>query len=154
MYKKRPPRLNFVFQRYEAPLYFLTFNTYARRALLAHDSVHRSLRAFADRGKGRGYSVGCYMIMPDHIHLFLRKGPESHTLGRFIGLLKQCLSKSRDLKEQVRPHWQEGFFDHLMRSTESYAEKWEYVRQNPVRGGLVASSDDWPYQGEIVRIPF
>ena len=32
---------------------------------------------------------------------------------------------------------QEGFFDHLLRSYESYAQKWEYVRENPVRAGLV-----------------
>ena len=50
------------------------------------------------------------------------------------------------------PLWQAGFFDHLLRSSESYAEKWEYVRQNPVRAGLVAHWDDWSYQGEIVVI--
>ena len=48
--------------------------------------------------------------------------------------------------------WQEEFFDHLLRRAESYAEKWEYVRWNPVRAGLVANADDWPYQGEIHRI--
>jgi hypothetical protein len=36
-----------------------------------------------------------------------------------------------------------------MRSSESYAERWEYVRCNPVRAGLVSKPDDWPYQGEI-----
>ena len=50
------------------------------------------------------------------------------------------------------PLWQPGFFDHLMRSDESYAQKWDYVRENPVRHGLVPASDAWPYQGEIVRI--
>ena len=33
-----------------------------------------------------------------------------------------------------------GFFDHLIRHSESYSEKWEYVRQNPVRAGLVNES--------------
>ncbi len=32
-----------------------------------------------------------------------------------------------------KPDWQEGFFDHLLRSREGYAQKWEYVRMNPVR---------------------
>jgi len=48
--------------------------------------------------------------------------------------------------------WQPGFFDHLLRNDESYAQKWEYVRQNPVRAGLVKFTEDWPYQGEVVRI--
>ncbi|MFB3881745.1 MAG: hypothetical protein ACE149_10800 [Armatimonadota bacterium] len=40
----------------------------------------------------------------------------------------------------------------MLRSGESYGQKWEYVRMNPVRAGLVANPDDWPYQGEIVQI--
>jgi REP element-mobilizing transposase RayT len=48
--------------------------------------------------------------------------------------------------------WQPGFFDHLIRNDESYGDKWNYVRENPVRAGLVASAADWPYQGEIVYI--
>jgi hypothetical protein len=48
--------------------------------------------------------------------------------------------------------WQPGFFDHLLRNDESYARKWEYVRENPVRAGLVAERDQWPHQGEIVVI--
>jgi hypothetical protein len=41
------------------------------------------------------------------------------------------------------------FFDHVLRSEESYAEKWNYVRDNPVRAGLVTSSDHWPYLGRV-----
>ena len=32
---------------------------------------------------------------------------------------------------------------------ESYSQKWEYVKENPVRAGLAEKSDDWPFQGEI-----
>jgi hypothetical protein len=48
--------------------------------------------------------------------------------------------------------WQPGFVDHLLRSGESYTQKWYYVRDNPVRAGLVTSAEDWPYAGEIIRI--
>ena len=53
-----------------------------------------------------------------------------------------------------KPHWQEDFFDHLLRSHESYAEKWNYSRYNPVRAGLVKTAEQWSYEGEIGRIPF
>ena len=45
--------------------------------------------------------------------------------------------------------WQEEFFDHVLRSHESYSEKWNYVEQNPVREGLVENAGDWPYAGFI-----
>ena len=48
--------------------------------------------------------------------------------------------------------WQPGFFDHLLRTAESYEQKWHYVRENPVRTGLVIRVEDWPYQGEIVGL--
>ena len=51
-----------------------------------------------------------------------------------------------------QPLLQRGFFDHLIRNTESYAQKWDYVRENPVRAGLVSRREDWPFQGEIVEI--
>jgi putative transposase len=47
---------------------------------------------------------------------------------------------------------QPGFFDHILRSEESYGQKWEYVRDNPVRARLVREWEDWPHQGEIVII--
>jgi hypothetical protein len=49
------------------------------------------------------------------------------------------------------PHWQKDFFDHVLRSDESYSEKWQYMRQNPVRAGLVEKPEDWEFQGEICR---
>ncbi len=45
--------------------------------------------------------------------------------------------------------WQGEFFDHVLRSSESYSQKWQYVKENPVRAELVQKSDDWPFQGEI-----
>jgi hypothetical protein len=37
----------------------------------------------------------------------------------------------------------------VLRSSASRAEKWNYIRDNPVRAGLVARPEDWPYTGWI-----
>jgi putative transposase len=55
-------------------------------------------------------------------------------------------------QDVVNRVWQPGFFDHLLRSSESYSEKWEYVRLNPVRKGLVDRPEEWPYQGQIIPL--
>lgn len=44
--------------------------------------------------------------------------------------------------------WQTDFWDTQLRHHERYEVKWEYVRQNPVRAGLVKQADEWPFQGE------
>ena len=90
--------------------------------------------------------------MPDHLHLF-EAGCDNFILGRWVGALKRFLGKHIEHRIPV-PIWQRGFFDHILRNSESYSQKWNYVRENPVRAGLVKSADNWPYRGEIVAICF
>jgi len=115
----RPPRLDRVFQRYGPPLYFVTFNTHKRQKLLANAHVHVALIRFAHEGEGRGIGLGRYVIMPDHVHLFVR-GNLDFALRQWVRMLKRALSSTIPV---VPPHWQHGFFDHLIRHGESYAGK-------------------------------
>ncbi len=62
---------------------------------------------------------------------------------------KQWTSKRISQRSQSGPIWQKEFFDHILRSNESLSEKWEYIRDNPVRAELVKNVEDWPYQGHI-----
>jgi len=149
-YPRVPPRLARIFQN--NPVYFVTFCTHRRKAILASGTVAGAFRDFAMRAYSEhNVAVGRYVIMPEHIHLFVC-GPDDFVLGRWIGSLKQALTKSITCGRGDRPIWQRGFFDHLLRNDESYSQKWDYVHENPVRAGLVASVDDWPYSGEIVII--
>jgi putative transposase len=120
--------------------------------VLATARLHEAFVRFAECAHADyDIAVGRYVIMPDHVHLFV-SGPEDFELGRWMGALKHYLEKRAVQTESATPLWQRGFFDHVLRNDESYAEKWNYVRDNPVRAGLVADADDWPYAGEIVRI--
>jgi putative transposase len=144
----RPPRLTILHQSHAETLVFVTFNAHHRSKILATPLVHERFRLFCEEAQRRNIYVGRYVIMPDHLHLFVRGGPD-FVLSKWVRMLRRCLSEAIEVP---LPHWQEGFFDHVLRHDESYAEKWEYVRQNPVRAGLCAISEHWPYQGEIVVI--
>ena len=72
--------------------------------------------------------------MPDHLHLFVCL--EGIPLTNWVKSLKISLSKTIRSAGIDGPHWQRGFFDHLLRGGESYSQKWEYVRDNPVHAGL------------------
>ena len=141
----RPPRLSRIFD--QRPLYFVTFCTYKRKRWLAKDEILSAFVSFAQRAEHDfNVAVGRYVLMPEHIHLFVR-GELDFVLGQWVGRLKQALAKAGGLSSTRGQIWQEGSFDHILRSDESYAQKWEYVRQNPVRAGLIDRADDWPYQG-------
>ena len=148
----RPPRLPTIFQKYDPPLYFVTICCANRKRLLANDAIHSAFREFAARGqRDQDIALGRYVLMPDHLHLFVC-GPPEFKLAQWVRMLKIALGKALKESEHEPEFWQRGFFDHVIRHLESYAEKWEYVRLNPVRAGLVSRADDWPYQGEIIVI--
>jgi REP element-mobilizing transposase RayT len=148
-FKDKPPRLDYVFQNYDPPLHFLTLCALHKRPLLADATVHEAFKEYAGRGASEGKAaVGRYVIMPDHMHLFVRLNMNTK-LGLWVRGLKRSISNKLPQCGEI---WQPGFFDHIVRHSESYSEKWAYVVENPVRAGLADCSSKWPYQGEIVRI--
>ncbi len=147
MFKPRLRRLDWLYTTY--PVYFMTACVYGRRPILAHQAVHHDLVAYFARGAYHDVAVGRYVLMPDHLHLFAAFSPLAPALSEWVKGLKRAAATALREAGFARPYWQKGFFDHLLRSTESYNQKWAYVRENPVRAGLVQQASEWPYQGEI-----
>ena len=138
--KKHPIRLERIYKA--SPSYFLTFCSEGRARVLDNRAVWGRMQAFVEGSPERyGVFVSCYLLMPDHIHLIATfSSPTDVCLGDWMKALKRFVG-NREFK------WQRGFFDHLLRSDESRSEKWEYIRMNPVRSGLVEQSEDWEYAG-------
>ena len=158
--RHRPPRLATIF--YDPPLYFVTICVRRRLSILATDRVHLAFRDFAVRGfEEKQIATGRYVIMPDHLHIFVSGGHEFR-LEQWGRMLKLVLGRAARIGRAPRDRgtaaravsevWERGFFDHVIRNAESYGQKWEYVRRNPVRSGLVQRVEEWPYQGEIVEL--
>jgi putative transposase len=152
--ESRPDRLRRLDRIFSsAPIYFVTACTFNRRAILANPEIQRTFLEFAGAGENHGAYVGAYVIMPNHIHLFVALEPDKQ-LSVWMKSLKNSLSKKLRGLGARSPHWQKGFFDHVLRSDESYSQKWEYVRDNPVRAGLTKTWEEWPYRGEIWPIEY
>jgi putative transposase len=149
--RPRLQRLDRIYARH--PVYFLTLCTVLRQPILSCPTVLNAFRTFCLEGVSRGVHVGRYVIMPDHLHLFVSL-PDDTSLGIWVKSLKNTLSKVLRASGQPAPHWQKGFFDHVLRTEKSYEEKWLYVRENPVRAALTADWGDWIYSGEIAPIAF
>jgi putative transposase len=151
MIKDRPPRLDQIFQTYDLPLFFVTTCTIHRQKIADLERVHRSFQQYIARAYNEfGVAVGRYVIMPDHMHFFVRGG-DDFKLANWVNGLKRSISLAVGATKK-RPLWQPGLFDHLLRNDESYSQKWEYVRLNPVRADLVTRAEEWPHQGEFVAV--
>jgi putative transposase len=118
-----------------------------RRRLLDNPSAFTALLSSwrrADR-----WQVGRFMVMPDHVHFFCAPaGSPVVALTRWMEFWRAQATRNWPVPCE-KPIWQKDFFDRQLRDRESYQQKWEYVRENPVRAGLVTKHEDWPWQGEL-----
>jgi REP element-mobilizing transposase RayT len=86
--------------------------------------------------------------MPNHFH-FLGEGlsPSSDLLN-FVLTLK--LKTSRTYRQRISaPLWQKKFFDHILRENDSPELVAWYIWLNPVRKGLCAQPNAYPFSGAL-----
>jgi len=131
------------------PVYFVTACTFERRMLLDRESVLRAVMEFGERGPERGAWLGSFVLMPDHWHAFVALDAERCQLSGWVSGVKAAISRVLKIEGLKGPYWQKGFFDHVLRGSESASEKWNYVRNNPVRAGLVQRAEDWAFWGQV-----
>ena len=118
-----------------------------RSRWIACEEVHEKLRlTWTSATK---WLVTDYILMPDHLHFFAAPYDLSYHFDRWVTYWER---QFRKLHEHSDWRWQPHPFHHRLRDGESYSEKWNYMRNNPVRDELVSDADLWPYQGRIHAI--
>jgi putative transposase len=85
------------------------------------------------------------VVMPDHIHLvFELQG--TRELPAVMKSFKQFTSRRIGERTALSgPVWQEGYYDHAIRRTESLADIIKYCWFNPVRAGLVKEPSEYQW---------
>ncbi len=92
-------------------------------------------------------------IMPDHVHLIL-KPVSSHSEDQFSlskilqgikGFTAREINKLRGTRGAL---WQDESFDRIIRGHDEYLEKWNYLRNNPVKVGLCETPEEYPFLWE------
>lgn len=146
--RKHPARGVFISPS-DPTIVFLTVCTKDREPWLAQPHVHEFLHKIWLEEKA--WLVGRYVLMPDHLHLFCAPHDLRVSLNAWVSYWKRRFSR---LRLPACGRWQRDCWDTRLRRSDGYIAKWDYVRLNPVRKGLCATPDDWPYQGEIHVLPW
>jgi len=113
---------------------------------LKNPEIATMLRDAIDtRARDRSWHPLHWVIMPSHLHILY--------IGGQVGM-KELMrgfkhwtgtQGNRILERAGERFWQDEWFDHWSRSVDETDRIAHYIRQNPVRAGLVQSSEDWPY---------
>jgi type I restriction enzyme R subunit/putative DNA methylase len=102
---------------------------------------------------GRDWRVFEYVVMPNHVHLFLElvacavPSTDEPQLKKVLHQFKRWTGHeaARMLSLDGERFWQEEWFDHWSRSDEEDERICAYIRRNPEKAGLVQDYRDWPH---------
>ena len=90
-----------------------------------------------------GLIVCGYVVMPEHVHLLVSE-PERGTLAAALQILKQTTAR-RLRPDAASPLWQARYYDFNVGTDRKRIEKLRYMHRNPVKRGLAARPEDWPW---------
>jgi putative transposase len=123
--------------------HFITFSCYRRTPLLNPPNAKNIFESSLERvRRAYGLRVFAYVVMPEHVHLLLSE-PQVDTLSYAIKSLKQGVS--RHLIGNAKHFWQKRYYDLNVRDYDQFVEKLRYIHRNPVKRGLCAAPEDWPW---------
>ena len=126
-------------------IFFVTVNAKDRVPWINQPAVQVALVEIW-RDQACAWRVGYYLLMPDHLQFFCAPYDLSFGIDDWVTYWKRQFSR----QHLDQPwEWQRGAFHHRMRNRIEYEEKLAYVRENPLRKGLVKNPDDWPFQGHV-----
>src|SRR4051812_36216340 len=124
-----------------AEIYFVTICCAKRgeNELVRQPVADELIDTIKYRNEQQIWYVRLAMLMPDHVHLLVSFPQVEVQIQTIISKWKKWTAQS------LGNRWQRDFFEHRLRREESLREKADYILANPVRAGLAARVEDWPY---------
>jgi len=129
-----------------ARTFFVTTKTsMGRRLLQSERNAMLLIDVLRTYVVAKKFRIHDFVVMPDHVHLLMTVDGGT-TIERAMQYVKGGFSfrlkKETGYSGEV---WQRGFSEVRAEDRASFEKHREYIRQNPVRAGLVASAEEYPY---------
>lgn len=107
----------------------------------------------------RPFRIDAWVVLPDHMHCIWTLPEGDADFSTRMGAIKGRFSRAVSGKAGVTPTlrspsklrkgeagiWQRRFWEHHIRNAEDYQAHLQGCWQDPVRHGLVARVEDWPF---------
>jgi REP element-mobilizing transposase RayT len=105
--------------------------------------IMQTLRFYHERND---YALLAGCVMPNHVHIVVSLSDEAPLLARTLQKIKSFTARHiNGLQGSTSRVWQPESYDHRIRSTRELQNVLAYVLNNPVKAGLVAEWQQWPY---------
>jgi putative transposase len=134
--------------QHQGCLHFITFSCYQRMKLLDSPAARNVFEQELERvRRWYGCAITGYVVMPEHVHMLIGE-PERKSLPVVLQMLKQITSQRLGRNDLPR-FWQARYYDFPVWSEAKRVEKLRYIHRNPVKRGLVARPEDWPWSSFV-----
>ena len=131
-------------------VFFITTVSTHRQPIFRRDATaHLLIDTLAHYREEQKFLLHEFVIMPDHIHALLTPAPQI-SIERVMQFIKGGFSYRMKSRSAV---WQESFTNHRIRDVDDYEHHREYIRMNPVRAGLSATPQAYPYSSAAGVMP-
>ncbi|WP_445285957.1 REP-associated tyrosine transposase [Yoonia sp. 208BN28-4] len=138
---------------------FFTVCLADRRKSLLVDYIEKLRTAVSETRKDRPFQIDAWVVLPDHMHAIWTLPDRDRGYGvrwgaiksKFTRSLRQSGVLSRDAMRHAKLAtgtagvWQPRFWEHHIRSAESFRRCRHYCWYNPVRHGYVDAPEDWEF---------
>ncbi len=116
-----------------------------RQTVFFGDDDYRDYKALLAEGCARaGVAIWAYCLMPNHVHLILVPG-DADGLRAALSEAHRRYSRGVNFREGWRGYLWQGRFASAPMDEGHLMEAARYVELNPVRAGLAARPQDWPW---------
>jgi len=94
---------------------------------------------------GARYRLLGWVVMPNHVHVLAEMLP-GFPLGDVMYSWKAFTAKEANkILGRSGPFWQREYHDRYIRDGDHFAKAMRYLEDNPVKAGLCAAPEDWPW---------
>jgi putative transposase len=125
--------------------FFVTCNLLRTRHPLDGEDFEILARVMEARRAQHGFFLTAWVFLPHHWHAIVGvRYPQTISLvleSIKVGSTRQINTRHREAGRL----WQARFFDRALRTVKEYHQTLEYIHWNPVRRGLVARPEEWPW---------
>jgi putative transposase len=96
------------------------------------------------------WTVYAAVVLPDHVHVLAQPLPKQEggvfNLTEILHSVKSFSSqKINQQRKEPGSLWQAESFDRIVRDEAEFLEKWQYIRNNPLKMDLAQSSEEYPW---------
>ena len=103
------------------------------------------------KSHGSIYKLSDWCVMPNHVHVLFRM--MDHTsLGNIVkGWKASSAIQINRLEKQSGSLWMCDYHDRFIRDLDHFHNARTYIRNNPVKAGLCATPEDWPFSSAAIN---